>query len=154
MSTPKKKLIKAICLCVGILLITLLAFHVSIDCDPYSAGGCVCISFDKWDMLHADKLVIEFQGETHTITDLSFIRRFTRDTLAGTYTDYCCANLSDGSVQIYRGDRLIRDMRFIENHGAFAYKADSLHWVLFGDEGHAFLSHETDQQLRQLIKQP
>ena len=151
MSTTKKNLIKAICLCFGIALITLLAFHVSIDGDPTSAGGCVCISFDKWDMRRADRLVIQFRGETYTITDPDFVRSFANDTLAGTYTDYCCANLNDGWVEIYRGDRLIRHMRFIENHGAFAYEADALHWVLFGDEGHAFLSHQTDKQLRQLI---
>ena len=154
MTDRKKKWIKSACLCTGIALAVLLILNVSINGDPYSAGGCVCISFDKWDMLRADKLVVKFRGETYTITDPDFVRSFAGDTLAGTYTDYCCAILDDGWVEVYRGDRLIRHMRFIENHGALAYEADSLHWVLFGDEGHAFLSHETDKQLRQLIKQP
>ena len=152
MTDRKKKLVKILCLCAGIALVTLLACNVSINGDPTSAGGCVCISFDKWDMLRADKVVVHFQGQTYTVTDPNFVRSFAGDTLAGTYTDYCCAILDDGWVEIYRGDRLIRHMRFIDNHGALAYKADALHWVLFGDEGHAFLSQEMDKQLRQLIE--
>lgn len=115
------------------------------------AGGAVCISFDKWDMLRADKIIIDYRGERYTVTDPAFVQAFSKETLAGTYSEYCCSNLNDGWVEIYRGDRLLRRMRFIANHDAFAYEADSAHWVLFGKEGHAFLSRDLTQQLEKII---
>ena len=111
----------------------------------------MCISFDKWDMLRADRIVFCHQGETYTITDPSFVQTFSQETLSGTYSEYCCSRLDDGWVEIYRGDRLLRRMRYIENHDAFAYEADAAHWVLFGEEGHAFLSRNTAKKLHELI---
>lgn len=115
------------------------------------AGGAVCISFDKWDMLRADKIIIGYRGETYTVTDPAFVQAFSQETLAGTYSDYCCSNLDDGWVEIYRGNRLLRRMRYIANHEAFAYEADVAHWVLFGEEGHAFLSRDMWEKLHEII---
>ena len=115
------------------------------------AGGAVCISFDKWDMVRADKVVISFCGETYTITEPEFVREFSRETLSGTYSEYCCSHFDDGWVEIYRGDRLLRRMRYIANHDAFAYEADFAHLVLFGEEGHAFLSVGMRDKLREII---
>lgn len=150
MSQKKKKIIIGlVCLC--LILLIALSLNVSISGEPWMAGGAVCISFDKWDMLRADKLIIGFRGETYTVTDPEFIRAFSKETLAGTYSDYCCSNLNDGWVEIYRGDRLLRRMRYIANHEAFAYEADATHWVLFGKEGHAFLSSDLRQKLQEII---
>lgn len=138
----------------GLLCLSLLAaliLNVSISGEPWMAGGAVCISFDKWDMQRADKLVICYRDETHTVTDPALVQAFCRETLSGTYSGYCCSMLDDGWVEIYRGDRLLRRMRYIENHDAFAYEADTAHWVLFGEEGHAFLSRNTAQKLRSLL---
>ena len=132
------------------LLITL-SLCVSISGEPWMAGGTVCISFDKWDMLRADKIIIGYRGETYTVTDLKFVQSFSKETLSGTYSDYCCSNLDDGWVEIYRGDRLLRRMRYIANHEAFAYEADRTHWVLFGKEGHAFLSSDLQQKLQEIL---
>ena len=115
------------------------------------AGGAVCISFDKWDMLRADKIIIDYRGELYTVTDPEFVQTFSKETLAGTYSEYCCSNLNDGWVEIYWGDRLLRRMRYIANHDAVAYEADLTHWVLFGKEGHAFLSKDTWEKLHQII---
>ena len=114
------------------------------------AGGAVCISFDKWDMLRADKIIIDYGGELYTVTDPEFIQAFSKETLVGTYSEYCCSNLNDGWVEIYRGDRLLRRMRYIANHDAFAYEADLTHWVLFGKEGHAFLSKDMWEKLHEM----
>lgn len=150
MSQKKKKIIIGlVCLC--LILLIALSLNVSISGEPWMAGGAVCISFDKWDMLRADKLIIGFRGETYTVTGPEFIRAFSKETLAGTYSDYCCSNLNDGWVEIYRGDRLLRRMRYIANHEAFAYEADATHWVLFGKEGHAFLSSDLRQKLQEII---
>lgn len=145
----KKRMIVLLSLC----LILLPAFFlcVSISADPLMAGGAVCISFDKWDMLRADKIIIGYSGQTYTVTDPAFIRAFSQETLSGTYHEYCCSHQDDGWVEIYRGDRLLRRMRYIANHEAFAYEADAAHWVLFGKEGHAFLSQSTWEQLHEII---
>jgi hypothetical protein len=147
-----KKRIIACLVCLGLALLLVLFLNVSISGAPHMAGGAICISFDKWDMLRADKIIISCHGKTYTVTDPAFIRAFTQETLAGTYSDYCCANLNDGWVEIYRGDRLLRRMRYIANHDAFAYEADAAHWVLFGEEGHAFLTKETWEQLHEFFR--
>ena len=148
----KKKIwikIGQLTLCLIALIALLLC--VGISGKPLDAGGAVCISFDKWDMLRADKLVLCFNGQIYTVTDPAFIRAFSKETLAGTSHEYCCSNLNDGWVEIYRGDRLIRRMRYIATHDAFAYDADYTHWVLFGKEGHAFLSGDLRQKLQAII---
>ena len=139
-----------VCLVLSILIVTL-SLNVSIAGEPGMAGGCVCISFDKWDMQRADKIVIEFRGETYTVTDPEFVRSFCQRTTAGTYSDYCCAHHQEGSIEIYRQGRLIRRMRYVENHDAIVYDADPTHWVLFGTEGHAFLTGDICGQFRQLV---
>lgn len=147
---------KKTCLTVGlaglcvIFLITA-SLCVSISGEPWMAGGAVCISFDKWDMMRADRILIGFRGETYTVTDPAFIQTFSTETLAGTFHEYCCSNLNEGWVEIYRGDRLVRRMRYIANHEAFAYEADLTHWVLFGKEGHAFLSGDLQQKLQEIL---
>lgn len=149
--SKKKKwiIIGLVSLCV-ILLITSSLF-VSISGEPGMAGGAVCISFDKWDMLRADKIIIGYREEIYTVTDPEFIRAFSKETLAGTYHEYCCSNLDDGWAEIYRGDQLLRRMRYIANHDAFAYEADSTRLVLFGEEGHAFLSKDMGEKLHEII---
>ncbi len=150
MSKKKNRIAIGLVSLFAILLIAS-SLCVSISGEPWMAGGAVCISFDKWDMLRADKIVIGFGGETYTVTDPGFIQAFSKETLAGTFHEYCCSNLNEGWVEIYRGDRLVRRMRYIANHDAFAYEADLAHWVLFGKEGHAFLSSDLRQKLQEII---
>lgn len=149
MSKRAKRYIIAGLVC--IFLIITLFLNASIAGEPGDAGGCISISFDKWDMQRADKVMIYYDGEQYTVTDPEFIQALTTETLAGTFSEYCCSHFEDGWIEIYRGDRLIRRMRYIENHGALAYEADIAHWVLSGEESHAFLSREVEDQLRQII---
>ena len=44
-----------------------------------------------------------------------------------------------------------RRMHYIANHDAFAYEADSTRLVLFGEEGHAFLSKDMGEKLHEII---
>ena len=133
-----------------VILLIILPLTVSISGEPWMAGGAVCISFDKWDMRRADKIIIDYHGKTYTVTDPEFIKVFSEETLSGTYSDYCCSHSDDGKVKIYRGDRLVRRMRYIVNHDAFAYESDLTHWVFFGKEGHSFLSEDTGIKLREI----
>ena len=141
-------------LCILLILaamVTFLWLNVSVDHDITMAGGCVSISFDKWAMRRADKLVVTCKGEQYVSEDSDFVRGFAEATLAGTYTDYCCADENYATVEIYRGDRLLRRYRYIENHDAFAYEADLTHWVLFGRESHAFVTGEVINAFRQML---
>lgn len=149
--TKKKGLFLAVIGLCAVLLAVMLATNVSIGGAPTMSGGCVCISWDKWDMMRADKIVLTMPDETYTVTDPDLIRILAEETLTGDYTDYCCAKAEDGWMEIYRGERLLRRMRYIENHNAFAYEADGSHWVLFGSEGHAFLSANTMKKLRESL---
>ncbi len=147
----KKKWIRIGFVSLALILLITLFLCVGISGDPLMAGGAVCISFDKWDMLRADKIIIDYRGELYTVTNPEFVQAFSKETLAGTYSEYCCSNLDDGWVEIYRGNRLVRRMRYIANHDAFAYEADITHWVLFGKEGHAFLSSDLHQKLQEIV---
>ena len=142
-------IIGSICLCVAVLLV--LSACVSISGEPLMAGGAVGISFDKWDMLRADKVIVCLHDETYTVTDPAFVEAFAKESLSGTYSEYCCSGLDDGWVEFYRGDRLLRHMRYIANHSALAYEADATHWVLFGREGHAFVSNDLHQKLLEFL---
>lgn len=149
MTGAKKKHIMIIVL---VLVLLILFLNVGINGSPWDAGGCVSISFDKWDMMTADKVVIWVGEEQYTTTDASFIRALAYDSLAGTFSEYCCSHLDyDMWVEIYKGDRLVRRMRWIENHDSLAYEADPTHWVLFGEEGHAFLSRDVWERLHGII---
>ena len=149
--TRKNRLLIALAGGCAVALMVIFVLNVSVGGAPTMAGGCICISWDKWDMMRADKVVLALSDESYTITDLELIRALAEDTLTGDYTDYCCAKAEDGWIEIYRDDRLLRRMRYIANHKALAYEADGFHWVLFGNEGHAFLEQDTIQKLGDYI---
>ena len=152
MLTKKRKIVLVL---IGLLLVALVAVMllcVSVAGEPWMAGGCVSISWDKAVMRQADKMLFHVDGVTYTITDPALVQSVAEETLAGTYTDYCCAHLDSGWMEIYRGDRLLRRMRYVGgSHDTFAYEADWGHWVLFGDESHATLSRETADALYAII---
>ena len=140
----------------GILLTLtlLLVIFSAVGCSPDMGlhGACVSISFDKQDMLAADRLVLKLPSGEYTVTDRNLVQTLAREVLTATSTeDYCCGNLNEGSFSFYRGDQLIRQMRFIQNHRTLVYGADSAHWVLFGKEGHCEFSAATEQRLCQAI---
>lgn len=137
--------------CITVVAVLLLVLNVSLDCS-LDAGGCLSVSFDKWAMTHADRLVV-FDGHKEvTITDRDFLRSFGKEVASGSLKDYCCAREEGAWAELYRGDRLVRRLRFIPNHDAFAYEADFCHWVLFGGEGHSFLSDDLRHQLSDYLQ--
>ena len=79
-------------LLIFVAVVTFLCLNVSIDSDIAMAGGCVSISFDKWDMRRADKMVVICKGQQYVSENTDFVRGFAEATLAGTYTDYCCTS--------------------------------------------------------------
>ena len=134
-------------LCIGVLLL----LNVGIAGGWETDHSALCICFDKWDMMTADKVVVWDGATQYTVTDPDFVRQLTRETTVAAYNEqYCCAGETGGWIEIYKGDRLIRRMRWVQNHDMVAYEADLLHWVLFGKEGHAALSNELIEKLNEL----
>lgn len=150
MNSKKHIIIISVCVCI-VILVAVLSAHIGVDADLKMAGGGLCVSFDKWDVMRADKIIIHIDDETYTLTDIELIRSIARESVAGTYSDYCCAHSPDGWMEIYRGDKLLRRMDYVSNHGGLAYHSDVTHWVFFGEQGHAFLSNETRQKLETII---
>jgi hypothetical protein len=134
--------------------ILLLSMFCAVGCSPDMGlhGACVSISFDKRDMLAADRLVLKLPSGEYTVTDKNLVQTLAREVLTATSTeDYCCGNLNEGFFSFYQGDKLIRKMRFIQNHRILVYETDGAHWVLFGKEGHCEFSAATEEQLCKAI---
>ena len=150
-NVKKKRLIQLVIgLCIGIFLF----LNVGIAGGWKTDHSAICISFDKWAMMTADKVLIWNDGTLYTITDPDFVRQITRETTVAEYNEqYCCASETGGLIEIYKGDRLIRRMRWATGHSMVAYDADLLHWVFFGKEGHASLSRELIEKLNELTGQ-
>ena len=143
----KRILVLAICLCIAVFLF----LNVAIAGGWKTDHSALCISFDKWDMMTADKVVIWDGPDQYTVTDPEFVRQITRETTVAEYNEqYCCASETGGWIEIYKGDRLVRRMRWVTSHSNVAYEADLLHWVFFGKEGHASLSNELREKLNEL----
>ena len=136
-----------------VLALLRLILNIGFNGAPLESGGCVCVSFDKWNMLTADRLVLCVGNKQYESADTALIRSVAWESAAGTHNEYCCSHLDDGWIEIYKGDHLIRRMRWIRNHGSLAYEADPGHWVLFGDEAHAFLSEDVCAKLEAIIRE-
>lgn len=149
--TQKRALGRIGILCAAAVVVLFFLLNISIDCS-LDAGGCLSVSFDKWAMTHADRLVV-FDGKKEvTITDRDFLRSFGKETASGSHKEYCCAGDKGAWAELYKGGQLVRKLRYIPNHDAFAYEADLAHWVLFGAEGHSFLSNELRHQLSDYLQ--
>ena len=144
-----------ILVCSVLLAVTVaLVIFSAIGCSPDMGlhGACVSISWDKQAMLSADRLVMHLPSGKYTVTDGNLVQTLAREVLTATSTeDYCCANLNSGTFLFYRGETLIRGMRFIDNHRTLVYEADGAHWVLFGKEGHCAFSSATENRLLEAI---
>ena len=67
-------------LLLALILAIILIPDVGIASGIKDAGGCISVSFDKWDMTHADKLVIKIGAAEYITTDTDFIHQLARET--------------------------------------------------------------------------
>lgn len=149
----KRILCLGVCLAAAVVLIVLPAVSAAVSMNPSDNGGCFSVAFDKAAMRSADRAVICVNEERYEISDPALVREIADQTLAATNTDLRHPN-TERWIELYRGDRLIRRMRWEDNHGGIVvYEADWLHWVFPSDsgEGLVYPSEELLAQLNALI---
>ena len=132
-----KRQIVGCCTIIACLVIVclLMLIHVDVCFNTRDGGGCISVTFDKLQMMNADRAVIRVGDKSYEITDDELIRQITAETRVATNTDLCNHN-TDRWIDIYCGDTLIRSMMWENNHdGIIVYHADICHWVIPSDSG-------------------
>ncbi len=140
----KKKRISKWKIGVGIGLVCLLVFllvNAAVEANPWDSGGCFSVTFDKLAMATADRAVIVVGEERYEISDIQLVRDITEQTMCATNTDLCCSSRGNRWIEIYRGESLVRRMRWEEFHDSvIVYEADLTHWVFPSSDGHGLVS--------------
>lgn len=141
----KHKIVIVITMCIALLLLLgLFVANVAICINPFDSGGCISVAFDKLLMLTADRVVIRVEGSSYETTDPELIRLITSETQVATNTDLRYPK-TDRWIDIYRGDALIRSMRWSDSLDTIiVYHADSTHWVFPSYEGDGIILPSTE----------
>lgn len=160
---PKKDrnwdLVILACVC-PVVLLFLCCGLVSCNLFSRDAGACLAISpFGRLELLGVDKAVVAVDGEAVTVTDPELLGRIVDETKVATHAnvcDGCC--MKERSIQLYRGDRLVRSMKWIDGHDSIrVYEADLTHWIFqevgagFRQTGYVELSDELIRELEGLF---
>ncbi len=145
----KKKLILwgsvALCLCL------VFALFVGIRVAPYE---CITVVFDKFSMKDADRVVIRVGSAAYEVTDRALVDEITDATLYAERWGQCCDENTDRWIEVYRGENLVRRMRWEANHDSvLVYEPDGGHWILGTQEpGQAYLSEELMERLEAVLR--
>lgn len=156
------KKILLLCLVGVILLIIVWAILFStFRCTLFSKeeGSCLSISLvGKLELRNVEKAVITYNGQMATITDSELLSQLVEETQTANYVHRC--NGKTGTIDLYRGDKLVRSMSWSGCCDAVrVYKADVTHWLFsysLGGEfryGYVYLSDDTANQLHKLIEE-
>ena len=123
-------------------------------------GKCVSIApFGKLEVMGIDKAVITVGGVSVTVTDANLLSRIVDETKVATHS-YTCThdNMKDRCIDLYRGDKLVRSMKWYECQDAVrVYDVDLTHWIFpelgagVAEAGYAELSRELVKELNGLF---
>lgn len=141
---------------VFICLIGLIIFFI---CCGLSASNpkskCLAISpFGKLEIMGIDKAVITVDGETVTVTDTELLNRIVDETKVATEAVSCDHGLKDRTIDLYRGDKLVRSMKWYDCQDLVrVYDADLTHWIFSPatEAGYVELSKELVKDLEALF---
>ena len=95
-------------------------------------GKCVSIApFGRLEILGIDKAVITVGDEAVTVTDPELLSRIVDETKVATLSYTCTScNVKDRTIDLYRGDKLVRSMKWYDcQDGVRVYDADLTHWI-------------------------
>ena len=111
--------------------------------------------FGRLELLGVDRAVVTVDGESVTVTDAQLLGRIVDETTVATVADICdgCC-LKDRTIDLYRGDKLVRSMKWIDGHdNVLVYKADLTHWMFppSAKAGRVILSKELVSALEALF---
>lgn len=118
------------------------------------AGGCISVVFDKPFVKGADRIVIYEKGQVITVTDKQTVRQMADLFVVANCTALCSPG-NERRIEIYNGDRLVRDIRQNQCQSEYyIYECDLFHWVLPEcSDGEVGLSPEDEQWLNGIIAQ-
>ena len=151
---------KVIILCT-ILTAVLLFFSLYAEVRMTISGQGKCFSvafFETQKMAAADRIVIKGNGKEITITDTEVVRELAEQTTVATHANLGCAE--DRQIEVYRGNKLIRSMKWGSCcHAVKVYETDVSHWLfsptdlenLNRNSGWVFLSNEMVDTLNALL---
>ena len=117
------------------------------------AGGCVAVVFDKWQMRHADRIVLRDGDTVITLTDPTLVRDLVSEFVVANRSGLC-GYYRDRWMEIYRGDKLVRNVHWNDHDDLVtAYEADATHWVFFGTKnGQIQLSADMVETINTLLE--
>ena len=141
---------------VGVLVVAFLCCGLA-SCNLLSGdvGKCLAISpFGKLELLGVDKAVVTVDGEAVTVTDPALLERIVDATKVATHANVCDDSMKDRTIELYRGDRLVRSMKWSDCAGMLrVYEADLTHWIFqevgagYRQTGYVELSDELIREL-------
>lgn len=147
--------------CVGIMVVAFLCCGLA-SCNLLSGnvGKCLAISpFGKLELLGVDKAVVTVDGEAVTVTDPALLERIVDETKVASLSYTCTGcNMKDRTIDLYRGDQLVRSMEWYDcQDGVRVYDTGLTHWIFpepgagMAKAGYVELSRELVNELNALF---
>ena len=161
----KQKIIRVIVICLLVIAaisaypLAYLIKNVAICFNPFDAGGCIAIVYDKAAMRAADRVVLCVGESRYEITDADFVDEITEELMVASHTWLVYDDI-DRWIEIYSGDTLVRRMQWAgctDPKGVFIYFEDELHPIYqnyvsgYVDDGQIRASDELVEKLNAII---
>ena len=168
----KKWIIIAVIAIAFISVVTTLAIVISynvmvgkpektIHGGPYLTGCTSVALFGKMEIAGVDKVIISSENKSLTITDEDLVNQIVDKTKVArwAYNTGCgCCEQRGWTIDLYRGDQLMRSMEWVEDDIVKVYDRDLTHWI-FPVEiqhertigGYALLSGELESHLVEMF---
>ena len=163
--TRKQKVWRVIVVCLLVIAaisaypLAYLIKNVAICFNPFDAGGCIAIVYDKAAMRAADRVVLCVGEDRYEITDADFVDDITDELMVASRSGLRFAEI-DRWIEIYDGDTLVRRILWAEctdAKGVFIYYEDKLHPVYqdehleYTEDGQIIPSDELVEKLNAII---
>ena len=163
--TRKQKVWRVIVICLLVIAaisaypLAYLIQNVAICFNPFDAGGCIAIVYDKAAMRAADRVVLCVGEDRYEITDADFVDDITDELMVASRSGLRFAEI-DRWIEIYDGDTLVRRILWAEctdAKGVFIYYEDKLHPVYqdehleYTEDGQIIPSDELVEKLNAII---
>lgn len=136
-----------------LLAVIILWSSIGIGCNLNDDDGCFSITFDKFFMNTANRIVLRVGDKSYESTDTELVRKVTSETLLATNTHLCPGVGTHGWIDIYWGPIRVRSMCWT-SEGIVVYEAGVLHWIFTGEDGIGLIhpSGELSRMLTDLMQ--
>ena len=138
-----------------VILFFVLCSEVRSTLHTNEYGRCINVAvFGKLELRNVDRVVITKNGAEITVTDSTLIDQIVSETTVATHGRIHDAN--DGTIRLYRGDKLLRSMGWSTCCDLVqVYEADLTHWVIaqpeINDAGFVQLSADLVEEINRLL---